>query len=90
VILLKNETYLLVALVGAFLRFQGMNGNTIQKIFSSPGMIVHSENVQKRRFAGAGRSHDGNEIALLNLEIDVAKHVKEFALRERINALDVL
>ena len=66
-----------------------MDGHTVQKIFSRPGVIVHSKNVQERRFPGTGRSHDGNEIALLDFEIDVAKNVKEFAFRERINALDV-
>ena len=53
-------------------------------------MIVHSENVQERRFPGAGRPHDGNEIAFLHFEIDVAQNVKELSFRERINALDVM
>ena len=89
-VLLKNKTDLFVAQGGAFLRFQMMNRDTHQKIFARPGVIVHAENMQQRRFSGAGRSHDGNEIALLDLEIDVAQDVEELLFPERIDALDVL
>ena len=67
-----------------------MNGDAIQKIFAGPTVIVHSEDVQERRFPGAGRSHDGNEIALLHLEIDVAQNVKKLSFCERVNALDAM
>jgi hypothetical protein len=53
-------------------------------------VIVHSEDVEKGRLPGPRRTHDGNEIAFLHFEIDVAQDVKEFAFREWINALDVL
>jgi hypothetical protein len=33
--------------------------------------------MEESRFAGPGRTHDGNEIAFLDLEIDVAQDVKE-------------
>jgi hypothetical protein len=33
--------------------------------------------MQESRFPGAGRPHHGNEIALLDLEIDVAQDVDE-------------
>ena len=53
-------------------------------------MIVHAENVQERRFARAGRTHDGNEVAFVDFEIDVAQDVKELPFRERINAFEIL
>src|SRR6266480_5355172 len=89
-ILLKDETDLLVPQSGAFLRFQMMHCGFAEKVFTRPTMIVHSQNVQQRRFTGAGRTHNRHEITFLNLEIDVAQNVKELFLRQRIAAFDVL
>jgi hypothetical protein len=52
-------------------------------------VVVHAEDVQKRRFACSGRPHDGNEVALSHLEIDIAQDEKEFPFRERIGAFDM-
>ena len=52
-------------------------------------MIVHSDDVEERRLAGAGRTHDGNEVAFVYLQVDVAQDVKEFAFRERVEAFEV-
>src|SRR5437762_7788731 len=57
---------------------------------TGPAVIVHSQNVQQRRFACAGRTHDRDEVAFLNLQIDLAQNVKELFLRQRIAAFDVL
>ena len=61
----------------------------VEEIFAGPGVIVHPEDVEQRRFAGAGRPHDGNEVAFVDLQVDVAQDVKEFALRERVEAFEV-
>src|SRR6266480_1287381 len=89
-ILLKDETDLLVPQSGAFLRFQLMHCGFAEKIFTRPTVIVHAENMQQSRFACAGRAHNRDEVAFLNLQIDLAQDVKELFLRQRIAAFDVL
>src|SRR5207302_2668881 len=58
-ILLENESDLLVSQTGALFRFQMMHRGLIEKIFAGPPVIVHAENVQKRRFARARGAHHG-------------------------------
>jgi hypothetical protein len=62
----------------------------IEKIFTGPSVIVHTEDVQEGRFACPGRTHHGNEIALGHIEVDVAQNVKRLAVAEGIRALDVM
>src|SRR6516162_778529 len=87
-ILLKNKTDLLVAEGGPFLGLQMMNGGVVEKIFARPAVVVHSENVKQRRFAGPRRPHDGNELALRNFDVDVTQHIKEFAVAEGITSFE--
>src|SRR5205823_8678578 len=89
-ILLKNETNLLVAQCRSLFRFQMMRCGSVEKVFTGPAVIVHSQNVQQRRFACAGRAHNRDEVAFLNLQIDLAQNVKELFLRQRIAAFDML
>src|SRR6266567_822751 len=89
-VLLKNKTNLLVAQRGTLLRFQMMNGRFVEKIFAAPTVVVHSKNVEQRRFAGAGGSHHRNELALRNLDIDVAQDVEKSSFCQRIRALEVV
>src|SRR5262249_16848525 len=89
-ILLKDESDLLVAEGRPLLGFQVMNRRLLEKIFAGPAVIVHSENVEQRRFAGARRPHHRNELALRNFDIDVAQDVEEFSLRQRITAFETL
>jgi hypothetical protein len=79
VFLLQLESLFLVELVHGF---------SHEKIFSLPRGVVEPEDVQERRFSGAGRSHDGKKIALVHFEVDVAESVVGAAF-ERINAVDV-
>src|SRR5438034_5686042 len=88
-ILLKHEADLLVPQCGAFLRLQMMHGGFAQKIFTAPAVVVHSENVQQRRFACARRPHDRDKVAFLNVQIDLAQDVKKLLLPERITAFQI-
>src|SRR5688572_9571973 len=78
-IILENETDLFVPQRRALLRFEGMDRVFLEEIFAGPGVVVHPEDVEQRRFAGAGRPHDGNEVAFVNLQVDVAQDVKELS-----------
>ncbi len=89
-ILLKNKPDLLVAKRGPLFRFQMMNRGLVEKIFAAPTVVVHSEDVKQRRFAGAGRPHYRNELALCNFNVDVTQYVKKSALRQRIGTLEIV
>jgi hypothetical protein len=89
VIVLENEPDLFVSKCGALLGLEGVNRIVFKIIFAAPGMVVHPEHVKKRRLAGAGRPHDGNEIAFVYLQVDIAQDVKEFALRERVKTFEM-
>src|SRR5437867_1896973 len=67
-----------------------MNGCLVEEIFAGPTVIVHSEDMKKRRFSGAGRAHHRNELALRNFNVDVTQHVKKSALRQRIRTLEIV
>jgi hypothetical protein len=45
-----------------------------EKIFAGPGPVEHSQDAQQRGFAGTRWTHDGNELARLNIKRDAAKH----------------
>src|SRR5437764_1275161 len=89
-ILLKNKTDIFVAEGGPFLGFQMMNSGVVEKIFTAPAVIVHSENVKQRRFSGARWPHHRNELALRNFEVDVAQYEKEFPFRQRIRTFEIV
>ena len=58
-----------------------MNGRLVEEIFAFPSVIVHSEDMKQRGFAGAGRSHHRDELALGDVDVDVAQDIKEFPMR---------
>ena len=51
-----------------------MNGVVGQIVFAGPGAVVHAEQMQQRRLAGARRPHDGDELAFLHFRVDAAQH----------------
>src|SRR5436190_22599165 len=66
-----------------------MHRGSTQKIFTAPAVIVHPENVQQCRFTCAGRTHYRDEIAFLDLQVDVAQDVKKLLLRQGIGAFQI-
>ena len=61
--------------LGALLRGQAVDRLIHEVVLAGPGRVVHAENVQERRLAGARRPHDRDELAILDVEIDAAQHV---------------
>ena len=45
-----------------------------EPVLAGPLVVEQGEHVQQRRLARARRPHDGDELALLNREIDAAQH----------------
>src|SRR6266481_6901116 len=52
-----------------------MNGHVVEEIFAVPRVIVHANDVEQGRLAGAGRPHDRHEFARLDIEIDAPQHI---------------
>jgi hypothetical protein len=67
VILLEYEADIPLIEFNAIFWFQFVNGFTEEKIFATPGGVEHSENGEKRRLASSGWTHDGDEVAILNI-----------------------
>ena len=59
----------------ALLPVQFVNGHVVEIVFAIPRLIVHADDVQQRRFSGARRAHDRDELARLDVEIDAPQHV---------------
>src|SRR5436305_1978061 len=60
-----------------------MNGHVVEEVFAVPRVIVHADDMEQRRLAGAGRPHDRYELARLDVEINAPQHkVLRQSLRE--------
>ena len=57
-------------------------------VLAGPRAVVHAEDVQQRRLAGARRPHDRDELAFLDVDVDAAQHVGA-ADAVRVRLLDV-
>ncbi len=54
-------------------RFMLVGGLVVEPVLAEPLIVEQGENVQQRRFSRAGGSHDGEELALLDVEVDAAQ-----------------
>src|SRR2546423_7821097 len=60
-----------------------MNGHVVEEVFTVPRVIVHADDVEQGRLAGAGRPHDRHELTRLDVEINAPQHkVLRQSLRE--------
>jgi hypothetical protein len=75
VLFLEVETFFLVQLV---------HGLAVEVILAAPRTVVEPEDVEQGGLARAGWSHDGHELALVDLKVDVAQGVEDTAL-ERVD-----
>src|SRR5258705_10381973 len=53
-----------------------MNRSLVEKVFTSPRLIVHTEDVEESRFTRTRRTHDRNKLTRLNVEIDSAQDIR--------------
>jgi hypothetical protein len=75
VIALENETDVAVSQSGALLWVELVYGFFVKEVFPTPGLVVHSEDVQQSGLAGAGWTHDRDKLTLLNIEVDPPENV---------------
>ena len=73
VIALKDEADVPLLQRGAILGGERVNRMPHQVVLAAPGAVVHAEDVEQRRLAGARRSHDRDELAWLDVERDAAQ-----------------
>src|ERR1700746_3426314 len=57
----------------AFFDVEPVNRLRIEVVFAGPCAIEHSDDAEQRGFSRAGRAHDGDKSARLNLQIDAAQ-----------------
>ena len=76
VIGLEHEADVLLLQVGAVALAQRVNRLAVQEVLAGPRGVVHAQDVQQRRLAGAGRPHDRDELAGLEVERHAAQHVR--------------
>src|ERR1051326_6286526 len=57
----------------ALLALHGMDGFLSKPVFTFPTVIEQGEDIQQGRLAGAGRSHNSDEFAFANFEVNAAQ-----------------
>ncbi len=70
---LKHEAKILLVNLHPVFLVDLVDGVVQQIVFAGPGAVVHAEQVQECGFARARGSHDGNELAFLDLGVDAAQ-----------------
>ena len=74
VIALEHEADVLLVQPRAILRAQPVHRLAAEVVLAGPRAVVHADDVQQRRFAGARRPHDRDELAVLDVERDAPQH----------------
>jgi len=75
VVALKHESDVLLVQLRAILGGQLVHRLIEKVVVASPGAVVHADDVQQRGLSGARRSHNRDELSLLDVEIDPTKDV---------------
>ena len=68
---LKHKANVLLVQFRAFLRFHRLHGIPVELELAAPGTVVHPQNMEQRRLAGAGRPHDGEKLSLFDIDVDL-------------------
>jgi len=76
VIVLEHKTDVPVAQPGQLTFIHPVNGFAMKVIFALVRHIDAADDVHKGRFAGSGRTQDGDEFAFFDAEIDILQDMK--------------
>ena len=88
VVALEDEADVALVQLGPLLGRQPMHGLTEKVVLAGPRRVVHAEDVEQRRLAGARRSHDRDELARLNGQRDASQH-EDLTAALRIRLVEV-
>src|SRR5262245_45192337 len=75
VIALEHEADVLLVELGSLLRIQAVDRLVHEVVLARPGAVVHAEDVQQRGLAGPRRSHDRDELAVLDVGVQPTEYV---------------
>ena len=73
---LEHEAQELVAQARGFGLPQIADRVTRQHVAAAVIAVENAEDVQQRGFAGAGRAHDGHQLAFADVQVDALEHVQ--------------
>src|SRR6185369_2035681 len=74
VIALEDEANVLPAQVAALLAIELVHLLVDQRVLARPSVIEHADYVQQRALSCTRRSHDGDELAFLNVQVDAPQY----------------
>src|SRR5438270_9114822 len=78
---LKNKTDIGLVQFIALLHIEFVDRLIEKIVFAAPGAVQHADDAEQRRLSRAGRPHERDEFALLNIDINSAQHEKFAAAR---------
>ena len=73
VVALEDDADILLGDFATLLALHVMHGIFAKPILAGPLIVEQSEHVEQRRLPGSGRSHDGDELTFLDVEVDAAQ-----------------
>ena len=73
---IKNKTNHFIAMFGCFSLIHVSNNLIIKQILTTIIPVQNSQDIQKSRFPGTGRTHYRNHFTFINLKINIAQHLK--------------
>src|SRR5258708_6237326 len=88
VIALENEADVRFVQLVAFLDVEFVDRLIVEVVFAAPRAVEHADDAEQSGFSRAGRTHEGDEFALLNVQRDAAQH-KKLAAASLENLLEI-
>ena len=73
VVALKDHAHILLGELGALLALHLVHALLAEPVFALPLVIEQGEHIEQRRLARSRRTHDGDEFALTNFQINAAQ-----------------
>lgn len=77
---LEDEADHPVAVVRGLALRQALDQFAVDVVFAGIIVVQDAQNVEQRRFAGARGSHDGNELAAVDREVDSLQHMQRLSV----------
>src|SRR5207249_2217607 len=72
---LEHEADVLLVQFRTLFRIETMDRLVHEVVLAGPRAVVHPKDVEQRRFPGARRPHDRNELAFLDVDVHTAQDV---------------
>ena len=77
---LEHETDQFVAVLGGLLLAEVPYQLSVDAVLTGIVVVEDSENVEEGGLAGAGRAHDGDELALVHAQVNALEHMERLSV----------